>query len=313
MMTASLRAFLEHLIDYAGLFPPANLGMPEAVKTYARHLASDHAWMVGRFVCPVGRLDAFASKGDKSLRKFSPIRVAGLSSSMNHAGALMGVAAADAVAVRQFEQEGWGVVDVLEVRLPDDLVGGDPSEIPLALDRYESELKVGGMHLKRIFYEVGRTPTWNDRVERIAAACSREKHRGIKIRCGGATADAYPSVDEVAGAVAICARLRVPYKATAGLHHPVRHEVRGSGITQHGFVNVFAAGLLASKLDADRLSSLVDDRDLAHFNFADEHLAWGGFEAPLAAVNKARRTFAISYGSCDIDEPVEDLRNAGLL
>ncbi|HLE57529.1 MAG TPA: hypothetical protein VJB15_10635 [Rhodothermia bacterium] len=312
-MTASLRAFLDGLIDYAGLFPPANLGMPEAVKTYARHLASDHAWMVGRFVCPVGRLDAFESKGGKALRKLAPVKLAGLASPMNHAGTMMGVAAIDAVAVRKFEQEGWGVVDVLEVRLPDDLVGGDPSEIPLALDRYESELRVGGMHLKRVFYEVGRTPTWNDRVERVAAACSREKHRGIKIRCGGATADAYPSVDEVARAVAICARLRVPYKATAGLHHPVRHEVRGSRITQHGFVNVFAAGLLASKLDADSLRSLVDDRDLAHFDFADEHLAWDGHKVPLDAVKKARRSFAISYGSCDIDEPVEDLGNAGLL
>ncbi len=222
-MTASLRAFLHGLIDYAGLFPPANLEMPEAVSTYSRHLDSDHAWMVSRFVCPVARLDAFATEGRKSLERFAPVRLAGLASSMHDMTAMMRVAAADAARVKSFEKEGWGRVDILEVRLPDDLIDGDPSAISLALDRYEGTLRFGGMKLKRIFYEVGRTARWKDRVERLAPACSGVEHRGFKIRCGGATPDAYPSVEEISDAIAICAHLGVPYKATAGLHHPVRH------------------------------------------------------------------------------------------
>lgn len=312
-MIASLRAFLHGLIDYAGLFPPANLDMPDAVATYARHLGSDYAWMVNRFVCPVARLDAFATEGDKVLRRFSPVRVAGLSSRMDQAALMMRVAAADAAKVRTFEKEGWGRVDTLEVRLPDDLIDGDPSAIRLALDRYEGALRFGGMNLKRIFYEVGRTAKWKDRVECLAPACSGAEHRGFKIRCGGVMSAAYPSVEEVSDAIAICARLRVPYKATAGLHHPVRNQRPESGITQHGFVNLFAAGLFASEVDTERLKWLIDDRDLRHFDFTDDHLSWGGFEIPVSAVTKARRSFAISYGSCDIDEPVEDLRDAGLL
>ena len=36
MTTRSLRALLEHLVDYAGLFPPAALTMQDAVRNYAR-------------------------------------------------------------------------------------------------------------------------------------------------------------------------------------------------------------------------------------------------------------------------------------
>jgi hypothetical protein len=295
------------------MFPPANLDMPEAVATYARHLEADHAWMVGRFVCPISRIVAFGAEGEDVLRSLAPIRVAGLASPMNDVAGMMRLAGGEAARAKVFEREGWGLVDALEVRLPDDLIDGDPLDIRLTLEQYEGALSEGGMRLERIFYEIGRTAAWNDHVEHIVAACSGTKHRGFKIRCGGVTPDAYPTVDEVSDAIAICARFGVPYKATAGLHHPVRHDRPESGITQHGFVNVLAAGLLASKLDADHLRSLVDDRDLAHFDFTDEHLAWGGYEAPLAAVKKARRSFAISYGSCDIDEPVEDLQNAGLL
>jgi hypothetical protein len=312
-MTASLRAFLEHLIDYAGLFPPASLDMPDAVATYARHLGSHHAWMVGRFVCPLNRLEAFAAKGESALSRFSPVKVAGLASPMNHVAAMMGVATDDAVKIRAFERDGWGRVDVLEARLPDELIDGDPSAITLVLDRYESAFRVGGIHLERIFYEVNRTADWIDRVERLAAACSGARHRGLKIRCGGATPDAYPTVAEVSDAITVCAHLRVPYKATAGLHHPVRHELPESAITRHGFVNIFAAGMLASKAGAVKLKSLLDERNLGSFDFTDEYLAWNGFEVPVEAVIGARRLFAISYGSCDIDEPVEDLRNAGLL
>jgi len=223
------------------------------------------------------------------------------------------VAAGDAVRAGNFEREGWGLVDVLEAHLPDDLIEADLSEMTLALDRYEETLRSGGMKLEHIFYEISRDQAWNDRVERLAVACSGAKHRGFKIRCGGMTPDAYPTVKEVSDAIAICARRGVPYKATAGLHHPVRQTRPESGITQHGFVNVFAAGLLASKTDADLLGRLIDDRDLGHFDFSDDYLAWGGLEIPADAVAAMRRSFAITYGSCDIDEPVEDLEAAGLL
>ncbi len=56
----SVRALLSEIVDYAGLFPPSQLSMSEAVSNYATYKNSNHSWMLGRFVVPVNRLDEFA-------------------------------------------------------------------------------------------------------------------------------------------------------------------------------------------------------------------------------------------------------------
>ena len=58
-MNKPLRFLLENLIDYAGLFPPAELSMAEAVKNYAAYRQGEHNWMLGRFIVPAVRLDEF--------------------------------------------------------------------------------------------------------------------------------------------------------------------------------------------------------------------------------------------------------------
>ena len=48
----SLRALLAHLIDYAGLYPPAALSWPQVAGNYNRYLASPEAWILNRLVLP---------------------------------------------------------------------------------------------------------------------------------------------------------------------------------------------------------------------------------------------------------------------
>src|ERR1035438_1634039 len=50
---------LRELIDYAGLFPPASLGMGAAVADYDAYSRSEWNWMLGRFIVPVSRLGEF--------------------------------------------------------------------------------------------------------------------------------------------------------------------------------------------------------------------------------------------------------------
>src|SRR5512132_3163623 len=52
----TLRALLASLIDYAGLFPPASMALADATRVYDGYLASNEAWMLGRFVIPATRL-----------------------------------------------------------------------------------------------------------------------------------------------------------------------------------------------------------------------------------------------------------------
>ena len=56
-MKESLRTFMHGLIDYAGLFPPANLPLNEAIEDYIKHLKGENSWMLGRFIIQVARLD----------------------------------------------------------------------------------------------------------------------------------------------------------------------------------------------------------------------------------------------------------------
>ena len=53
------RAILSELIDYAGLFPPAQLPMQSTVDNFAGYLGSSTAWMLGRLIVPLARMPEF--------------------------------------------------------------------------------------------------------------------------------------------------------------------------------------------------------------------------------------------------------------
>src|SRR5690349_12399045 len=80
MTAASLRALLEGIVDYAGLFPPASVDMRAAVANYAEYLSSDESWALGRFVLPIARLGEFEearrttqARGDDRLWRLSAL------------------------------------------------------------------------------------------------------------------------------------------------------------------------------------------------------------------------------------------------
>ncbi|MGH9897511.1 MAG: hypothetical protein ACRD4L_01490, partial [Pyrinomonadaceae bacterium] len=58
----TLRALLSGSLDYAGLFPPAQLSMSEAVGEFAKYLLMEESWMLGRFVMPISRLGEFETE-----------------------------------------------------------------------------------------------------------------------------------------------------------------------------------------------------------------------------------------------------------
>src|SRR5262245_39438675 len=72
-----------------------------------------------------------------------------------------------------------------------------------------------------------------------------------KLRSGGVKHEAIPSVEEVAAFIRACADRRLAFKATAGLHHPVRsmqpltYAPDAPRAVMHGFLNVFLASAFA--------------------------------------------------------------------
>ena len=57
---------LDHVVDYAGLFPPASRSLEEAAWQYGEHRRGANAWMLGRFVLPASRLDELSGYAHSS-------------------------------------------------------------------------------------------------------------------------------------------------------------------------------------------------------------------------------------------------------
>jgi hypothetical protein len=131
---------------------------------------------------------------------------------------------------------------------------------------------------------------------------------GAKIRCGGASAGAFPPPEAVAAFVCACVHAGVPFKATAGLHHPIRHVDVATGFHMHGFLNLLAAACAgyAKEAGEQELTALLAEEDPAAVL-----AALARFD--LAAVEGTRAGLLHAYGSCSIAEPVDDLRALGVL
>jgi len=106
-MRASRRAFLNEIIDYAGLFPPAKLELDEAVRNYARYRDEPEAWMLGRFLCPAGNLPQLDGYRD-SLFVSSPCRLSVLATGAESADAFRRSLVGDLIRIIAFRSESAG-------------------------------------------------------------------------------------------------------------------------------------------------------------------------------------------------------------
>jgi hypothetical protein len=149
-----------------------------------------------------------------------------------------------------------------------------------------------------------------------------EQIRGAfaKVRTGGLTPEAIPGPDELAVFLAAAAARRLPFKATAGLHHPLRsiraltYAPSSPRAMMHGFLNVFVAATFAwGGAQPEMLRELIEETQPAAFCFGETSFEWRGRKLSLDQISNARAQFAHSFGSCSFEEPVADLRSLGLL
>jgi hypothetical protein len=137
----------------------------------------------------------------------------------------------------------------------------------------------------------------------------------LKLRTGGVTADAFPAVELVADALASCRAFGTSFKATAGLHHPVRSHRAEVQTKMHGFVNVFGAALLAHAhaLHAEQIRPILETEDASEFRFTNDRFAWRELDVSTERIRALRGALVTSFGSCSFDEPRADLRLLGWL
>jgi hypothetical protein len=199
-------------------------------------------------------------------------------------------------------------IETMEFALPKD-TAIEPllAHMPLVEDRL-NEANLRG------FIEIPFAASWSDDVEKVSAAVAN-RQLGLKLRCGGATADAFPMPHQVAFFIDRCLKANLPWKATAGLHHPRDTWDAALQVWHRGFINVFAAGVFACihSLDESTLLEIVKTGVMSQFRFDEEKLTWKKWSVTSGQIAKARANFATSFGSCSFDEPCEDLIAMGLL
>lgn len=324
---------LTSLIDYAGLFPPAALDMKSVVANWQRYTQGPQAWMLGRLVVPISKLDELH-------HCLQDAQLPGPGQDPWRLTALVGENLdADIDRIFEFNRQHASVPEGPEPKpgdehdAPDDddessnvndlsdVMGGvfiDAIELkaPTAAS-VDAAMKVIPEQIEP-FFEVNATGP-ND-IRGIIAAMAGTGARA-KIRTGGITHDAFPSARSVARFLAACSAADVPFKATAGLHHAVRGEFpltyepecpRG---TMFGFLNVFvaAAFIRSGRFNEADAVQLLEEVNPKTFVFDNAGLTWRDRRLDAARLARARETFATSFGSCSFEEPLADLRTLGIL
>ncbi len=284
-MTA-IEAALGGLIDYAGLYPPAALDMQAAVRNYLEYRESKHAFVLGRFIVNLARMNEMREAAGDAFRSVQ-----------------LSVIAAQDLEPRliwRYLDEGFRIESV-EMKCNDAATAVSIAELlPDAVERY---------------FEVpmqDSAPEWLDALATIRASA--------KLRMGGVVAEAFPSQKAVGFILHALAGRQVPFKATAGLHHPIRsphpftYAADSASGTMHGFLNVlFAAALLYSGGAAGEALRTLEEEDAGAWRAAPDSIRCRAFEWTTDQLHEVRSRFFLSFGSCSFVEPVRDLEALGWL
>jgi len=273
-MNAALDALMRHAIDYAGLFPPAGLSVGEAIAEYARVRAGAMGWIAGALVVSSDRLREIRTDAiplSVVMRRPSPA----------------------------------SVDDVMRAT-PATIVALEFPPLSAADIRTTAAAVPPGT---RAFFEVAP----NDHLEASLDAVS-DAGAFAKIRTGGVTAEAFPDASAVHRFFRGCVDRKLLCKATAGLHHAVvgryrlTYEADSAVSTMFGFLNVSAAAALvhAGAPESDVLQLLKEPAPSA-FVFEGDMLTWREYRVSVSDIQAMRRNLFWAFGSCSLQEPIDDL------
>lgn len=287
-----IRALIAGMIDYAGLFPPAALDMKTVVRNYALYADGEESWVLGRLIVPVSRLpeftDAFNDVCCEEREKAWLLSVLGSNDPIDNEARIAAVT------------QGAALIDTIELK------SEDPEQAErLLLDLPES-----------LTAYVEFSPEKASEMLPVLASHGAR----AKIRMGGLTPESFPESGTVARFMIGCADAQVPFKATAGLHHPVRGvypltcDTDSSSGTMHGFVNVFLAAALAwLGKEEDLIVATLEEESPEAFRFTEDTVRWHENALTAGQIGSMRRDFGIDFGSCSFVEPINELKALGWL
>lgn len=285
-----VQVLLSGLIDYAGLFPPAQLGMNEAIRRYADYLVGQDAHALGRFILPLGRLPEFeleyAGLYGASSRHWKLSVLAGPDPELDCALIAKFNTVNRHVRIVSVEAKASTVADIARLAMA----------FPPTLEVW-------------IELPVGPDPT--PLVQAIKSVGRR-----AKLRTGGVTQGAFPLPTDILRFLRACLAANVVCKVTAGLHHPVRgvypltEEPGSARGTMFGFLNIFLAAALIRQGGSDAaVLDLLHETESENFSNPPGEITWRGFRFTATDLSTTRQQLCRSFGSCSFTEPLAGLRS----
>jgi len=293
----SVRVLLSEIIDYAGLFPPSMVSMPEAVLNYATYKNSNYGWMLGRFVVQAARLNEFYESAQDFISRDGK--------SVWRLAVVAGEDIYETIRLIQAFNTAYGpgvVCDVLEVK------ANTSSKIENTVNALPEGITA--------YFEIATGETLPDLVTTLAI-----KGQRAKLRTGGVVREDFPTSKQIIRFVRTCMAANVSFKATAGLHHPVRcfrpltYAPDAPQGTMHGFLNVLMmTGFARESYRVSILEELMEEEFEEVFEFTETGVKWRDDHfLHVSLLAQLREKGMHSFGSCSFDEPIADLRSLGLL
>jgi hypothetical protein len=282
----TIHTLLAGFFDYAGLYPPASLSLRSAANNYMDYASGQHAAALGRFIVNADRLEELRTIAVDRLNQFK-----------------LSVIAPDVQSLKGISREisNGMPIDTVEIKCADPgVIKQIAATVPRSLTTY----------IEIPFDSRGITAL--DLVSRAGM--------NAKIRMGGIVAGAFPPVLAVIQMLNALARLHLPFKATAGLHHPIRsnqpltYDPQSAKATMHGFLNLSCAAAVlyfgGQEGDAEKV---LQDEDRTAWKVDEVSLQWRHLKWTQDQLSSLRHEFFMGVGSCSFEEPIHDLEALGWL
>ena len=285
-MKTALESFMEGIMDYAGLFPPASLDPQKALGNYQAHKTAAMGWMLNTFIIPAPLLNHWETLSPPPI----PLTLI-----------LPPTAPTPHTSAPHTSSPG---IKALETRVTD--------LEPTATAERVAQLKKWAPKRPSppIFLEAAPQAR---SVELIHSLGRLKDKAGFKLRCGG---EEDPPAPELVGQTLMaCAHHDLPMKFTAGLHHPISHWSPQKGKQRYGFINVFTAALLAftKRLVPKEIEACLLDEMPDHFTFDPDQLIWKEHALSSRAIHSLRKNRITGFGSCSFETPVAELAALGFM
>ena len=272
-------SLFDRMFDDAAVFPPGNAPLPVAIAEHLRHHQSWYASTVGPLVVPAARTDEVAQ-----------FETSGVELALT--GRL------DDSDLENYVSRASAATDLEVVAL--ELVVSDATD-PEESVKEAARLAAAVGPTTEIFIE---DPDHSPEV--LDGLASLSGRIMVKLRTGGVEASAFPSEAELGRWIFGCIERGLPFKCTAGLHHATRHTALDTRFEHHGFLNVILA--VGAALDGQSSADLADVLSAQDYPRVVEAVS----QLSPSAVAGIRDRF-VSFGTCSVTEPINDLVAFGLL